>query len=273
MFHLFDLNITELLSELLSQFISAAPNFVGAMIIAVVGWIIAKVIAKALKTILKKVGIDKLGDKLNEIEMVSKANMEIKLSTVFSKVVYYFLLLFFFVAAADVLNMPAVSQLVMDIFNFIPNLIVALIILILGLLIAEALRSVVHTACVSLGIPSANLISSFLFYFLFINILIVALTQAKINTEFLAQNISLIIGGAVLAFAIGYGLASKDIVANFLASFYSKGLFEVGDKISFDGSEGTVVAVDKSSLTLDTGTSRIVIPLSKVMKDKIEIHK
>ena len=62
--------------------------------------------------------------------------------------------------------------------------------------------------------PSASLISNFVFFF-FINILIVALSQASINTSFIEQNISIIIAGGVLAFSIGYGLASKDIVSSF----------------------------------------------------------
>ena len=77
------------------------------------------------------------------------------------------------------------------------------------MLLAEFFRSVLETTMKSLGIPSATMIANFFFYFLFINIVIVALSQAEINTDFLSQNISLIIGGIVFAFALAYGIASK----------------------------------------------------------------
>ena len=255
------------------QFINAFPRVFTAIVIVVVGMIIAKIVSKTIRKLMEKVGVDKIGEKLNEIEMIQKSNFDIKLSKLFSKVFYYVLMLFFLVAAADVLSMPAVSQLVTDIFNFVPNLIVALIVLILGLLMSEAVKNLVYTTLKSLAVPSAKIISSFLFYFLLINVLVSALTQAKINIEFLSQNLTVLIGGAVMAFGIGYGLASKDVIANFMASFYSKDKIKLGDIVTIDGVEGEIVDIDRSSLTIDTAGSRIVMPLSKMTSDKIEIHK
>ncbi|MBT8233428.1 MAG: hypothetical protein KJN84_12415, partial [Bacteroidia bacterium] len=206
-----------ILREMLSNFIDAFPKVFGAILIALIGLVISRIFSSSIKKVLTKINIDKIGEKLNEIDIVAKSKMNIKISAIVSKVVYYFLLLFFFVAAADTLDMPAVSNLVSDIFNLVPNIIVAGIILIVGTLLADLLRALAQSTLESLGIPSARMISSLVFYFLFINIIISALSQAKVDTDFLAQNIHLLIGGIVLAFAIGYGLASKNTMANFLA--------------------------------------------------------
>ena len=169
-----------ILLELVSNFSKAVPKFFGAFMIALIGYIVSKLVSSAVRKLFIKMNIDKIGDKLNEIEIVSKANIKIKISTIISKVLYYFLLLFFMVAAADVLAMPAVSNLVASIFNLIPNLIVAGIILIVGILFADALRSVAQASLESLGVPSARMISSLIFYFLFINIIISALVKPKL---------------------------------------------------------------------------------------------
>ncbi len=255
------------------QFINAFPRVFTSIVIILVGMIVAKVISKTIRKLMEKVGVDKIGEKLNEIEMIQKSNIDIKLSKLFAKVFYYVLMLFFLVAAADVLAMPAVSQLVTDIFNFVPNLIVAMIVLILGLLLSEAVKNLVFTTLKSLAVPSARIISSFLFYFLLVNVLVSALTQAKINIEFLSQNLTVLIGGGVLAFGIGYGLASKDVIANFMASFYSKDKVKLGDIVTIDGVEGEIVDIDRTSMTINTEGSRIIVPLSKMTSDKIEIHK
>ena len=97
-----------------------------------------------------------------------------------------------------------------------------------------------------------------------------ALSQAKINVEFLSQNISLVIGGAVLAFAIGYGFASKDILANYLASFYGKQYFELGDIIKVDDVEGEVIAIDRANVTLKSADKKIIIPFHTAITNKIE---
>ena len=270
---LFSLSESSALGDLITSFMRGVPNFFMAVVIAIIGFIVAKIIAKIIQKAMVSINIDAIGEKLNEIDFIDKSNIKIKISTILSKVVYYVLILFFMVAATDVLGMPAVSSLVSDLFNLIPNLIVAGIILILGTLLADMLRGVVQTALESLGIPSARMISSFVFYFMLINIVISAFTQAQINTAFLSQNISIVIGGIVLAFAIGYGLSSRSSMSNFLASYYSKGKFDVGDTITLDGVTGKVVEMDKSSLILiaDSG-NKIIFPLNQVSNSKIEIH-
>ena len=265
------MDFSKLFEDLLGTFSQAVFKFLSAFIIFVIGYIISKVVSKAVKKLLVTLKVDRLGDKLHEIDLVNKTNMDIKISTVFSKVVYYFMLLFFIVAATDVLDMPAISNLVKDIFDLVPNLLVAGVILILGVLFAEALRKLVKTTCESLGIPSAKMISIVVFYFIVINVLISALTQAKINTVFLSQNISLVIGGAILAFAIGYGLASKETVSNMLASQYLQGKVKVGDRINVDGVEGQIIEMDRSSITLESKTGKIYIPLSILSKGRVDI--
>lgn len=260
------------LFDMVRKFAQTVPNVFMALVIFLVGYIVAKIIAKVLKKTLKNIGIDSIGEKLNEVDIVQKANIDIKISDIASKVMYYIVLLFFTVASTSVLGIPEISNLVSDIFTFVPNLIVALIVLILGTLLADALRKFLATALTSLGIASAGLISSFLFYFLFINIVILALSQAKIDTSFLSQNISIIIAGIVAAFAIGYGLASKDVMANMVASFYSKDQFEPGQKITIDGITGVVTSVSKSSLEITTDNGRVQIPISKATNSVVHYH-
>ncbi len=261
-----------LTADLLRQFVNAIPRVATAIFIIIVGIIIAKIIAKIIKNILAKMQVDKLGDKIQEIDIVQKSNVQIKISSIISKFVYYILLLFFMIASAEALGMPAISNLVSDIINFIPNLIVAIIMIVLGLLVAEALKNIVHTALKSLGIPSASMISNFVFYFILITVFVSALRQAAIETEFLETNISIIISGVVFAFAIGYGLASKDILKNFLSSFYNKGRIKVGDKVSVGDVSGEIEEIDNTTVTIRSNDRRIIYPLSQVLGDKITVH-
>lgn len=265
-------DMTSAMTGMVTQFMAAIPGIISAIVIFVVGMIVAKILGRVITKFLEKIKIDKLGEKLQEIEMVDKSNIQFKISAILGKIVYYFFLLFFAVIATDILGMPAVSQIVTDIFNFIPKLIMALVILVIGLLASDAISKIIYSTCNSLGIPSAKLLSTFVFYFLFINIFILALTQANINTEFLSQNISILIGGAILAFSIGYGFASKDIVANLLASFYSKDKFQLGDTITFEGEKGQITNIDRSTLTIQSADRKIIFPLSKLTNQKVEIH-
>lgn len=260
------------LQVLANSFFSKLPNFLGAIVLFIVGWLIAKLVASIVRKFLRRIKIDALGEKLNEIELVEKSNVRIVPSKILSKIVYYVVFLIFIIAGTDVLGMPEVSNLVSSVINYIPTLISALLFLIIGLLVCDFLRKTILTTCKSLGIPSAGMISSFIFYFLLINVVLVALGQAGIDTDFIASNISIILGGVVLAFGLGYGLASRSIFSNMLASFYDKDKFKVGDKITYAGRTGSVIDITRSSIILRTETGKLIVPLHKISQEDIELH-
>jgi hypothetical protein len=259
----------KLLEELLLGFLDVIPNLLGALAIFIIGLIVAKLIAKLVRKFLKAIGIDKLAERLNEIEIVHKSNIKLVPSILLSKVVYYFLLFVFVVAATDVLNMPVISQLMGDILNYVPILISALFVFAIGLLASDMLKNIVKTACESLAIPSAGLIANVAFYFVFVNVAMIALSQAQIDTDFIQDNLSIILAGIVLAFSIGYGFASRSIVANFLASFYNKGRVSIGDVIQIAGIEGEVIAMENGSMTLLANNQEVMLPLSKLATETI----
>ena len=261
-----------LLEDILKQLQEFAPNLIFAIAILIVGWMIAKIIANIIKRILRAIKIDDLADKLNDIDIVRQANMKILPSNVISKVIYYVFMLITFIVATDKLGVEAVTNLLTDFIGYLPKLLTGLIFFIIGLVIADGIRGVVLTACESLGIPSSKVIASVVFYFVFLSVTMSALDQAGIQTDFIKSNLMIIIAGAVGAFAFGYGLASKGMMANLLASFYAKGKFIIGDTITVDDIKGQIVEIDNTSFTVKTMDSKIVFPLSKLTEKGIEIH-
>jgi small-conductance mechanosensitive channel len=155
--------------------------------------------------------------------------------------------------------------------KYLPSLLTASVVFMLGLFLANMVKGVVITLCQSLGIAAAKMIGSVIFYFLFVMIAVSALAQAKINTEFISSSLVVVIGAGALAFAFGYGLASKDLVSNYLASFYNKNKVRVGDDVRIIGERGKVVLLDSTSMILQTAERAIIIPLSKMTTEKIEV--
>ena len=261
-----------MLEQMLEDLIVVLPKIALALVILIIGWIIAKLIAGIIRKILVKSPLDEAAEKLNSIDLVQKTNIKIIPSTVLSKLLYYIIILFTTVAAADVLKMEAISDLIADIIGFIPRLLVAGIVLMIGIFIADFIKDIVTTVCQSLGIPSAKMIGGSVFWFIFLTALVSAMGQAGIETDFIMSNLSLLLAGGVFAFALGYGIASRDMMANFLASFYSKDKVNIGDKITLGGVTGEVIDMDNNSLTLDNGDRRIFIPLKKLSSENLEIH-
>ncbi len=268
-------NLTEVLvntfQTLIDQFVEFVPRILGAIVILLIGVLVARLVALVIGRVLSRVGFDKIGDRLNEISVIKQLNTVIKLSDIVAKVIYYFILLVFITAATETLGVAAITDMVTSLVNFIPKLVAAAIMLQVGVLLADALRGAVVSLCESFKIASARLLGMVVFVFFLVITLISALGQAGINTDLLESSFNLIIGGVVLAFAAGYGLASRDVMANILSSFYSKNKFKEGQTIQIDGVKGEIVKIDNTSLTIQTGSSTTVFPLQTLQKNKVEV--
>ena len=262
----------EVLTQLFTQFTAVLPRFLAAIVVIIIGMVAAKTVAKIIGTVLSKSGIDNLAAMLNDMDFVQNLNIKIELSGIISKLVYYMMMLIFIIAATDILGMPAISQLVKDIIDYFPLLVSAAIVLMLGVMLADFIKSIVLTTCQSLGIPSGKILANIVFYFIFLNAVVVALSQAKIDTGFIKNNLTVLIGAIAGAFALGYGLASKDLMSSILASFYHRDRFDLGDIITIEGVTGEVIEIDNASITLQTDGKRVVFPSSKLHSEKVEIH-
>ena len=269
LFQKFD--FAENFNKLIGDFLSVIPNVVGALMVFIIGYLFAKLIAGIIRRALKALGVDKIGDKLNEIDIVQDNNVRIVPSTIFAKIFYYIILLMITVLATDVLKVEAVSKLMSDLVAFTPNVLVAFIMIGIGLLVADALKGVVKSACESFSIPSSKLIGNVVFFLVLIVVLVSALSQLGIETNFMISVITIILGGIVLAFSIGYGLASRGTMANFLASRQNDSKFKIGDTIAIDGTKGIIIEIDNSSITLQTDDRRIIIPIHKFASEKFEV--
>ncbi|MCK8491507.1 hypothetical protein M0L20_06550 [Spirosoma sp. RP8] len=268
-------NITEVLRNtfqtLIDQFVEFVPRILGAIVILLIGIGVARLMAFIVRRVLAQVGFDKIGSRLNEISIIKQLNTEIKLSEIIGKVLYYFVLLVFITAATETLGVAAITDMVSSLVSFIPKVIAAAIMLQVGVLVADTLREAVLSMCQSFNISSGRLLSMIVFVFFLVITVISALGQAGINTELLESSFNLIIGGVIFAFAVGYGIASRDVMSNILSSFYSRSKYKEGQVIQIDGVKGEIIKVDGTSLTLQTGDTTTVFPMQVLQTKKVEI--
>lgn len=259
-------------AQLIAQFSAFFPKFIGASTILFVGWLVSRTVGKILSKVLANVGVDRLAEMLDDIDLVQRTGvLKEKLSGIIAKIVYYMMMLTFIIAATETLGVAAITQLFTDLMNYLPSLLTASVVFMLGLFLADMVQGAVVTLCLSLGIASGKMIGSIVFYFLFVTIAVSALAQAKINTEFISSSLVVLIGAGALAFAFGYGLASKDLVSNYLASYYNKNKVRVGDEVRIIGERGKVVLIDSTSMILQTPERAIIVPLSKLTTEKVEV--
>ena len=268
-------NISEILrnifAALITQFEDFVPRVLGCLIILVIGYLVAKGVKVIIKQVLGKIGFDRIGDKLNEIGIIKQLKTEVSLSEIVAKIFYYYLLLIFLTLAAEKLGVDTITNMVLSLVNFIPKLIAGAIMLQIGIMLSDAIKTAVTALCKSFNIASAKLIGNIAFIFFLIITFITALGQIGIETALLESSFILVIGGVVAAFAIGYGIASRDVMANIISSFYSKKNYREGQVIRIDDVKGVITKIDNTSVTIVNDTSTTIVPLQLFQTRQVEI--
>ena len=202
-------------TEMIGKFSAMIPRIIFATLLMIIGWVLCSTLRNVLGRVLASIGIDRLTERLNDVEALQGMGLQIRFSKGIASIVYYVMMLFFIIMATDALGVEAITTMVRDLFNYLPAVLSAFVFLLVGLFLADMVRGAVETALRSFGLPSAKMIATGVFYFLFITIAISALAQAKINTEVISSNLTIIVGALAAAFAVGYGLAARDLIANY----------------------------------------------------------
>ena len=260
------------LHNLTDGFFSSLSSFFGALVTLIIGWFLAKFIRFIVVRVLKSIHFDQLVEKLNIESLFIRLNIKVKPSAIIGKFVYWLIMLVFIISATEILGWEIVSKEISKLIEFLPKLLFALIFFIVGYYLSELIKKAVYSATNSAGISGAKAISNIVFYVLMIFISITSLDQAGVDTTLFTSNITIIIGGALLAFAIAYGFASRDILTNILASFYVRDKYKVGIKLKINDTKGVIENTDTLSITLLTEDKRrLVIPIKKLISEEVEI--
>ncbi len=249
----------------------ALPKIIGALIILLIGWLVTKIVLFVLGKVLKLAKMDTLSDKINEMDLFGKGDFKIDIIKVILGFVKWLLLLVFLIVAADILSWEIISTEIGNLLRYLPRLFSALALMMIGLYIGNFIKTTVKKLFDSLEFGGSNLVSNLLFYIIVIFISITALNQAGIDTTIITNNITLILGSFLLAFAIGLGLGSRDIITDLLRSFYTRRTYAVGDRVVIGKNEGTIEAIENNTLTLITKTGKFVIPIKDVVSKRVEI--
>jgi len=192
------------------------PELIGAIIIFVVGWIIARLVKLAVEKLLKLVRFDTATEKTGVRGFLKKGEIVKAPSEIVGSLVYWFIMILVIIASFDALGLPIVSDLLNSIFLYIPNVVAAIIVLVLGFLLGNLLAAVVRTAASNAGLKNAEGLGKLSLYAIVFFSAAIALIQLGIGEEIVVSAFGIGFGAAALAMAIAFGLGGRDVAAEYL---------------------------------------------------------
>lgn len=264
--------IKESLQNIWLDIAASVPKILGVIALIIIFLLVTKIITSVLKKVLTKANVNKLGDKLNEIELSEGKTLNINLVTILVKAVKWLLYIILITIVADILELTMVSEGLKSFIGYLPKLFTALVIITLGLLFATFVKKSLQSLFESLELSGGKLLSQLVFLLLMILISITALNQAEIDTEIITSNIQMILAAFLFAFALAFGLGARNVIEKVLNTFYTRKLYEVGKTIEFNGIQGEVETINSISVTLKTKEGKLIVPIKDIVESQVRIQ-
>lgn len=266
-------SLTEWKNIVVENFSTTGINIIKAIMVLVLGLLFVKFIVYLLKRILKLIKIDELTKQLNEIEIVEGKKLNVSISKIIISFAKWALLLILIIVVSEIIGLTIVSEEIGHLFRYLPQLLSAIIIFMIGLFIANFVKKSIQSFFKSFDLSGSKIVSQVVFFVLLTIISVTSLNQAGVNTEIITSNLTLIFAAFLLSASLAIGLGARSVIADLLRMFYTRRKYEIGQKIKFKKIEGEIISIEDLSITLKTKNSKLIIPIKDIVENKIEILK
>ena len=208
--------ILNALSNAVNLVLTFIPRLVGFLVILLVGWLIAMLVSKALTLLLRKVGFDRMSERIGLTRFEQRMGVKMDSAGILGKIVYWFILLIFLVPAADALGLPAVSNILNQLVAYIPNVFVAILVLFLGALTATVVADLVRGATSSAKIGNPSLFATIARFAIIGFAVLIALEQLQIAPALINELFGGLIAAAAIAIGLAFGLGGQETARKWL---------------------------------------------------------
>lgn len=248
--------------------IDSAPAVLTGIVLVVLALILAKVAEVVLRAILVRVRFDKLVERAGVDKALQRIGIRQQLNQFIPRLVYFLLLFLLAKMVSDALGLAAISNALGTFFGYLPNLVAALLLLIIGTTAGQFAGRTVAQAAENAGIefaPSLGRVVSGLIVFI---VMIMAVSQLKIDTEMIRLFTAFLLAGAALAFGLSFGLGTREVTRHIIAGFYARRVLEVGRTLEIAGQSGVVKAITPTHTIIETD-ERIVTVSNGTFLDQV----
>ncbi len=250
--------VVEAMTALWTKFAEFVPNFLGMLVIVVLGYLISKGLSKVTTTVLEKAHFETASERIGLGPTLSRVGIKSSASEILGRLVFWLFMLTFLISASETLGLENVSRTIDTFVDYLPNVIAAALIAVLGLMLAHFIRSVVETAAEGLGLGYSRAVSRLVHIVLIVVVGILAIDQLGIETDILNSviEITLIATGAALAIALGLG--TRNVANCIVAGVYARDLYKPGAELQFGEIEGAVDSVGSISTRIRSADGSFV---------------
>lgn len=213
---------TASVSAALASVFEFLPRLLGFIIILVVGWILASILAKAVAGLLRTVNFNELARRSGISDFIHSMGTDVDAAGFVALIAKWFVRIIALVVAFDALGLPAVSEVLQELLLWLPNLVVAVVMLVLGGLAANALANIVRGATSEAELGDPDLLAGITKAAVWGFAIIVAVNQLGIAQTLVNTLFTGIVAALALAIGLAFGLGGRDAAARTIERWREK---------------------------------------------------
>jgi small-conductance mechanosensitive channel len=248
------------------------PRIGGALLLLVLGLVAAWLLGRLTTSALRAVEIDSLAERFGVHDVFERVGLERSLARLLGRVVRVMVAIVVVIAAVTLVGLGALSTSLNEAVLFLPKLLVALALVLIGVIVAEFVRDRIDLVAdqMALGVPLGRAVQAVVLA-LFV---LTGLALLGIPTEILTAMIGVVILAAALTLSLAFGLGSRDVARQLSAGRYVGAAFAIGQTISIDDVSGEIVALETAATVLRTADGRIVrVPNHLLLESIVTVQR
>lgn len=258
-------------ADLAAQVSTWLPRLLVAVLVLVVGWVVALVAQSAVRGLLRRIGIDRLSEKAGFSDTLAEMRMDRSAASLLGRVVYWLVVIFFVSLALEGLGLTAVTETLQLLVGYLPNVLAALLVLILGSFIAHLAGDAIAALASQYGVSGSMLLGQSARWTLIFFAVILTLEQLHLDTSLITYVVLVFLGAAALALALALGLGTRDLAGQMVAGAHAREAFRIGDRIRVGGSIGELQRIGPATAIIETEDGYLSIPNHQLLTTEVTI--
>ncbi len=253
--------------------IALTPKVLGLVVVLVVGYLVARLLDKFVATLAKSLGLEHAAERSGLSKSMKQVGITRSVPAILGQIVFWLTLCMFLTAAFDSLGFEKVSAAMDKIVAYIPNVLVATVVIVVGLLVASFVRGVVATGADRVGLTYAENLANGCYYVIALMTFIGAFDQLKFEIGLLKEMILLAFAALALGFGLAFGLGGREVMGGILAGYYTRQRLQAGDHVTVGTLSGIVREVGPVATVIETVEDGLInrhsVPNTKMLTEAV----
>lgn len=240
------------------QIVIFLPKLMGALLLLVVGIIVAKLVEKTFYKFFKIIGINRIVKKSGLDQTLSSFEIKNDLSLLLARLLFWIILFIFLLPISNFLGWVFFTDLINKIVGYIPNILAALVIILLGSWAAKIMSNLARGSAARVSSEYAEIFGTIVNAGVLIVTFIIAMMQINIEVWILSYILIVLFGALASGFALAFALGAKDILKLIIAGIFLNRSLSKGSRLKLPDIEGTIVEIGSVMTTIEKDNKEIV---------------